>query len=172
MYYEERIIGDFFEINADNLKYKIDNKKNPFSIIIYKINQYKLKSRVKKLRNLNIVLNKNNIIEFVSYICNNYPPAGSYKNIKKSKIGMKDTEVEFVISFDNITAIINTIFENISIIIKVTNEDNSTTRYNLELPELEANSSARDIREVINKVNNKLVEIMCDYIEENLNKYK
>ena len=82
----ERIIGSCLEINSDIIRMKFDeNIKLPKLILKLRENFYrhKLIKTVKKLEKANVPLNKSNLIEFFAYIYSNYPPNGSYHNIKQ-----------------------------------------------------------------------------------------
>lgn len=82
----ERIIGSCLEINSDIIRMKFEeDKKFPKLFIKLRENFYrrKLIKTVKKLEKANIPLTKNNLLELFSYIYSNFPPNGSYQDIKQ-----------------------------------------------------------------------------------------
>ena len=173
MNYDKRIIGDFLEINGENIQYRENNKRNPISKIIYKYNRRKLKKAVTKLKKSNIILNRFNIIELFSYIYNNFPPDGKYDIIYRSKINMNNPdEVEGILKFDNYTVIINTCDENnISINIHITDEEGNIKNYTLNSESISTSNISAEINSILNIINKKLLDIMCNYILNVINLY-
>ena len=164
-----RIIGNCLELNSDILKMRFEDIKTPKPILLIKENyyRYRLKKSVYKLEKANIPLNKENLLELFTYIFNNFPPYGNYKNIKhimhvdnenmniwKAVIRYSE-DIVYSIDIDN-----NDDVFIVAIVVK--DEDNSrftTTAYLKELY-----SKKENIHNHIYNLNKLLINIIKDYI--------
>lgn len=172
----DRLIGDFLEINADII-YQRQISKLPklFSNMKAKYYHKKLIKRVNRLKKSNYILTRDNLSELFSYIYNNFPPYGSYKSILTSKINNEDaTQVEGVILFGSTELKSYTNIYSYKAVISIDNEINKMdVMVNLqkgddyenlffEIDKLYSeNNKTSEILEILNK---QLLDDLTDYI--------
>lgn len=161
-----RIIGDFLEINADIIQQRESSKLPKFiANIRASYHHKKLIKAVNKFKKSKYILTKDNLAEFFAYTYNNFPPYGSYKSVLASKINDKNAnEIEGIIKFDSYKAVI-TIDKrykkfDISIYNKVSQISSQSCSINVEKLYSEKEVSS----ELLSKINEKILEDMCDYI--------
>lgn len=165
----DRIIGDFLELHADinSMSSSDEYKRYPGFIknIIIKRYHKKMINTVKKLKNANQPLTKDNLIEYFTYLFNNYPPYGSYKSttvVKKlnemifATVRIDDMKVKFNIRLDE---------DSFNIVINVPNGENSKS-YDTSLRKLY--SENKKTTDMIDKINKTLISDMTDYILDNI----
>lgn len=167
-----RIIGDFLEVNADIVSFEHTSKLPKIIKKIISISQRsKLKKSVNKMRK-GFILTTDNISELFVYIYNNYPPHGSFKSIKTCKINDEDAkEIEGVLAFDNHQVVI-TIDKNIpgfDIVVKTRKEDGGIDGISIHIDKMY--SDKKHCHDIILKVNEILLNDLCDYILSVLNNY-
>ena len=166
----DRIIGSFLEINGDIILQENESKLPKFiKKIRSRYYRNKVIKSIKKLRNSNHILSKDNIEEFFSYTFNSFPPYGKYKSVVTSKIDNNTTEG--ILEFDNYKVIITIEKdeENFEIHINEINEDRYDT-YNLYLDKLY--SESKSSREILYTINNRLLNDICDFINTIVMLYK
>jgi hypothetical protein len=94
-----RIIGDFFELNASMIEKREKSKFPKFiSNIIWKNDKKKLIKNVESLRNSNYILTMQNIAELSLYVFNNFDDK-KYKSIFLVKVNK-------VISYDTMEMVL------------------------------------------------------------------
>lgn len=170
----ERIIGDFLEINADIVKQEVDSNLPKFlSKLKAKHFRRKLMKRLYKLKSTEYILNSKNLSELFTYVFNNFPPMGEYNSIKYSKVIEDGNSLrsEAVVEFDNIKCII-TLDSNdkyFGINVSQTLEDDNRVGFNLSLNELY--TEKEQYKDIISKINDKLLEELVSYIESILKNY-
>lgn len=168
----ERIIGSCLEINSDIVRMKFEeDKKHPKLFIKLRENYYrhKLIKSVKKLEKANVPLSKANLLELFAYVFSNFPPYGSYQNIKqvmhvdkenmnlwKGVIKHSSLDILYVIDIDvaDDTFIVSIIINDAA-----KNSRNTSTVY---LKELRTNKE--NMKEYITDLNSILIKIIMDYI--------
>ena len=163
----DRIIGDFLEINADIVSYKQLSKSPKFiTNFSVKRKRKRLRKMIDKLKETDYVLNKNNLIEIFAYIYNNFPPYGRYGSIYMVKMNdIENTDIEAVIRFDNIVAVI-TIEDRMhgfGINIKDSSDPESLKSCSVNVNKLE--SKNKRSKDLLKKINERLFKDMIDYIE-------
>ena len=171
-----RIIGDFFELNASMIEKREKSKFPKFiSNIIWKNDKKKLIKNVESLRNSNYILTMQNIAELSLYVFNNFDDK-KYKSIflvKVNKVISYDT-MEMVLKFkdklNDITAIFDFNSNDNSFDIKITELDAEKNRhnYNFTLHRLVTNKSLS----ILDNINTELRNVLCDYIIETISQYK
>lgn len=167
---EDKIISYFLDISNDISMMGRDSK---FSFLYkFKKNKYnkKLISMIDKLRESNLTLDYNNILELVSSIHATY----GYSNENSRygaiyKIIYNSVVDEYIIhikekEFDCIIAIGGRIRKNKFNI----NISNKIRSYNVELYKLD--SDIKEIKEYLAITNKILLDTMCNYISDNLYK--
>lgn len=168
----ERIIGSCLEINSDIVRMKFEeNKKYPKLFIKLRENYYrgKLIKSVKKMEKANLPLSKTNLLELFAYIFSNFPPYGSYQNIKQVlhvdkenmnlwKVIVKHNSLDILYTID---IDVNDDVFIVSVIINDTTKDsrNTSTVYLKEL-----RTDKENMKEYIIDLNTILIRIIMDYI--------
>jgi hypothetical protein len=168
-----RIIGDFLEINSDIVQQEFESKLPKF---MKKMKSKKLRKRlldnIDKLRNSNMILGTDNLIELFSYVYNNFYPEASYKSIIKCKVDLDKEEYEAVIQFDNQTSIITIekdTYPKFNINSKIMISKGASKGINIQVHELFSDNPTKN--EILSNVNRELLNIICDYIEEIVEPY-
>lgn len=168
----DRIIGDFLEVNADIVSFEhISKLPKIIKKIISKFQRRKLKKYVNKMRR-GIILSTDNIAEFFVYIYNNYPPYGSFQSVKTCKINDEEVrEIEGVLAFDNhqVVITIDKSMPGFDIVVKTKKEDGSVDGISIHIDRLYTDK--RQCRDIILKINEVLLNDICDYILSVLNNY-
>lgn len=168
----DRIIGDFLEINADIEKKRSKSKLPKFIANMQsKIYRKKLLNKVTKLRNSNYILTTENLIELFNYV---YISSNMhYKSIQSVTISNYQNIIclEALIVFDNCKVIINIDQPNngfdISISEKIDNDNSESCNIHRYSLEDEGKIRAR----VLNKVNKQLLNDICDFICDTISLY-
>lgn len=172
---ENRLIGDFLEINADIISKKFKSKLPKFISNIY-YNRYKkrLIKSLNKLKKSNLILNKENLYEFFIYCYNNFPPKGSYRSVNKiiyNDNNNDNLKIEGIIKIDNLEAIIDLEDDYDGFNISVKNKDLATGNYNnfsIHCIRLESNNIiAKEVLKIINK---QLLEDIIIFITDNIDR--
>ena len=167
-----RIIGDFLEINSDIVQQEFESKLPKFlKKLKFKKQRKRLLDNVDKLRNSNVILEADNLIEFFSYVYNNYPET-SYKSIFKCKIDTESELYEAIVQFDNQTSIITIEKDNypkFNINSKVNVKDGISQGINIQVSKLFSDIETRN--NILSAVNRVLLNDICDYIEEVIKPY-
>jgi len=166
-----RIIGDFLEVNASMIEKREKSKLPKFiSNIIWENDKKKLLKNVDILRNSNYILTMENISELSLYIFNNFDDK-KYKSIFLVKVNELITyeNMETVVKFDNITAIFDFNSNDNTFDIKIMEilDNGNRNNFNFTLHKLHNNTIP-----IINKINDELRNVLCDYIYEIISLYK
>jgi hypothetical protein len=166
-----RIIGDFLEVNASMIEKREKSKLPKFiSNIIWENDKKKLLKNVDTLRNSNYILTMENISELSLYIFNNFDDK-KYKSIFLVKVNELITyeNMETVVKFDNITAIFDFNSNDNTFDIKIMEilDNGNRNNFNFTLHKLHNNTIP-----IINKINDELRNVLCDYIYEIISLYK
>ena len=166
-----RIIGDFFELNASILEKREKSKLPKFlSRYIWKKNIRNIFKNIELLRNSDYVLNLFNITELATYIFNNFDDK-KYKSIKLIKLTklINYNSISIVIKFDNIQALIEFVENSTSFDLKITSKDNKeqTSTFNYTLNRLENSRN-----NLVNILNKELRNVLCDYIYDSISLYE
>lgn len=166
-----RIIGDFFEINADIVQREVTSKLPKFikHRISYRDRKKLLKAAI-KIKNSDHVLNSDNLSEFFIYLYNNFPPNGKYKSVYASKYDEDLNIIEAIILFDSCKAVITIDRSSTGFDIRITDKKTNifTESSAIHCDELSHNGSRS---EVMKKINKRLKSDIADYIIEILQKY-
>ena len=144
----DRIIGEFFELNASFLVKRETSKLPKFiSRYIWNKNKKDLLKNIEILRDSDYVLSYTNISELALYVFNNFDDK-KYKSIKLVRINklINQSIMEVVIKFDNIKAL-------------------------LEFPQTNRLDSHRN-NKVLSRLNKELKNILCDYIKDSISLYE
>ena len=118
-----------------------------------------------------MILEADNLIEFFSYVYNNYPET-SYKSIFKCKIDTESELYEAIVQFDNQTSIITIEKDNypkFNINSKVNVKDGISQGINIQVSKLFSDIETRN--NILSAVNRVLLNDICDYIEEVIKPY-
>lgn len=166
-----RIIGDFLEVNASMIEKREKSKLPKFiSNIIWENDKKKLLKNVDILRNSNYILTMENISELSLYVFNNFDDK-KYKSIFLVKVNELITyeNMETVVKFDNITAIFDFNSNDNTFDIKIMEklDNGNRNNFNFTLHKLHNNTIP-----IINKINDELRNVLCDYIYEIISLYK
>lgn len=172
-----RIIGDFFEINANIVKQEADSKLPSFlSKLRANFFRRKLLKSLYKLEKSNYVLNAENISELFTYIFNNYPPKGNYNSIAFSKVMERNgnVEIEGIVRFDKISCIINLSTEKSTFEISISSIDKDGERhqFNLFLDKLYTDEKNTYYNDIVYQINKDLLKEIVNYTESVLKMYK
>lgn len=162
----ERIIGSCLELNGEIVSMSFNSNLPKF---LAKIREFyfkrKLINSVKKLKKANTPLTTDNVMELFNYIYSNFPPFGSYKNIK-SVIHTDKTDIwRSSISKDDIVYIIeiDTISKGImNITIHINDENGNGKTITCYLKELKTEKEYA--KKYINSLNSILINIIMEYI--------
>lgn len=159
-----RIIGDFLEINSYIVQDELSPSKLPK--FIKKIRAHKQRKRLiallDKFRDTGIVLEADNLIEFFSYIYNNFYPETKFGSIDKCRVDPEVGYYEAIVKFNNSIAIISIYNENYPKFNVCTKSTITSTGIDIETTKLRSDIKKKDdILKVINAV---LVNDICDYI--------
>lgn len=175
----ERIIGNCLEINSDiiRMKFEDDNKYPKFFIKIREnFYRYKLIKSVKKLEKANVPLNRNNLIELFAYIYSNFPPYGSYQNIKQvMHVDKEDMNIwKAIIRYpDNIVYSIDIDNEESTFtVVYIINDENNNSRITNTIYLTELITDKENLKEPIYNLNKLLIKITKDYILQTINSTK
>ena len=166
----DRIIGSFLEINGDIILQENESKLPGFiKRIRSKHYRKKLIKSINKLRNSKYILTKENIEEFFSYTYNGFPPYGKFKSVIMSKVDNDITEG--VLKFDKYKIVISIYKneENFEIHIVESNEYGNDS-YNLYMDKLYSEAKAN--RELLYMINDKILNDICDFINDIIVLYK
>lgn len=173
----DRLIGDVMEINGDILMQE-QNSKLPKFLARIRSRYYrsKLIKSAKKLRKANVPLTYDNLRELFNYMISNYPPEGSYKNIKKVKI-YTASEIDYMdawVELDNLKFLIkfNSTAEvrgKFDVTISHTVSETLTETFEIMLSKLE--TTKPELRDIIRELNNTLYNVIADYIIETISSY-
>ena len=166
-----RIIGDFLEVNASMVEKREKSKFPKFiSNYIWNNDKKKLLKNIETLRGSNYILNMQNIAELSLYVYNNFDDH-KYKSIFMVKIDKLITydNMEMVMKFDNITAIFDFNNEEGTFDIKImeTLDNGNRNNFNFTLHAL----SNKNI-DVLERINNELKNVLCNYIYDIISLYK
>lgn len=166
-----RIIGDFFEINADILQEELSSKYPKFiSKWIANRKRNKLINIANKFRSSNHKLDAYNLIEYISYIQNNYSDTKRYKSVFLAKVSEDLRIAEAMIKFDNYKVLIS-----VSLDLKVFdvtidhNVEGTYKKYDIHCDKLDRDG---EIGLILYKVNDILLKDISDFIIENISAYK
>ena len=167
-----RIIGDFLEVNASILEKREKSKFPKFiSRFIWKNDIKKLLKEVEKFRNSGYILSMENISELMIYIFNNFDDK-CYKSIIKIKTinAVTYDTMEMVMKFDNITAIFDYDGSLPTFELKVLTKDEQDQKitYEFTLHRLVKEKS----NTILYKINEELRNIICDYINDVISLYE
>ena len=173
----ERIVGEFEEINGQILEDELNSKlPKPLASFVGNINRKKLKKVLKKLRNSDYIMTKDNLYELFFHVFNNYPPFGSFNNIQSSMLLNEKNIVGVYIKSDseNNTKTVSkfTIYEQESqfhLEIMRERENGTVERIfvssrTLYKPEVELNG-------IISEINNGIKNELCDFIDKQIDLY-
>lgn len=171
---DNRIIGEFLEINADIVLFQHESKLPGFikkSWAQWKRN--KLKKMVNKLRKSDHILTLENLAELFVYLYNNYPPNGSYECIKLCKVlGDNSNQMEAIIKFADYNCVISIDKKDpeFDIAVKRTSSDGSQG-FKIKTDKLYCKNRlvfATQLKEI----NECLKDVICKYIISILDSYK
>ena len=166
----DRIIGDFLELHAEinSMSTSDDYKRYPKFIknIIIKKYHKKLVNTVSRLRSANQPLTRDNLIEYFTYLFNNYPPHGTYKSTTVVK--KLDGIIFAVVKIDNMKIKFNIGLDenNFNIVIHASKEDDNIKSYDVSLRKLYTEN--KKVSDMIDRINQVLISDMTDYILENI----
>lgn len=179
----ERIIGDCFEINADIIQSSI-NSKLPRFIADTREKYYrnKLIKVVKKLKKANIPLNRSNLIEFFSYLYNNYSLYNTedskckfiewVKHLETDDLDIWEAKISDLCEYDNRTIKciikIDAKEEKMQLLIGIYSEE-TIDSYDIWCSKIETSNS--ELREYVRIINNMLIESIYEYIINSLEYY-
>ena len=166
-----RIIGDFLEVNASILEKREKSKFPKFiSNYIWKKDRNKLLNNIKIFRQSDYILTMENISELSLYVFNNFDNK-QYKSIFKVKIDelISYNNMEMILKFENITAIFDFSSNETSFEIKILEllDDGNRNNFNFTLHRL---SSSKKLL-ILEKINDELKNIICDYIYDIISSY-
>lgn len=168
---DTRLIGNFIEINADILSEQINSKHPKFiASIIANRNRKKLLKLANKLSKKDIILDRNNLAEFFTYIHNHYE--GKYGIIRNIIISGNEYDYEIsatVIIDDDIRYIINIDQQKEMQIVCYTSYKTSNGGFNTFKTRLY--SERPEYREYIELLNKGLREELFRYIHEAIGAY-
>ena len=166
-----RIIGDFFEINADILQKELNSKYPKFiSKFIANRERNKLLRVVQKLRNSNHILNSSNLVEYISYIQNNLSESNSYKSVFFAKVNEELDLAEAIIKFEDVKVLISISLKEQTLDIAIEYVlDNTIKKYNIRCESLNRNDEIGPFIKIINIV---LLNDISDFITEYISAYK
>lgn len=167
----ERIIGSCLEINSDIIRMKFEeDKKFPKLFIKLRENFYrgKLIKTVKKLEKANIPLTKANLLELFSYIYSNFPPNGSYQNIKqilhveKENLNIWKAIVKYT---DDILYTIDIdVIESTFTVTVIINNKEKDTRSTTDIYLKELITDKEKMKDHIRNLNSLMIKIIMNYI--------
>ena len=166
----DRIIGSCLEINSDIIRMKFEDVKYPKWIISIKETYYrhKLIKSVKKLEKANVPLNKENLLELFAYIFSNFPPYGTYKNIKQvmhvDKEDMNIWKAVIRYSEDIVYSIDIDVKDNTFTVAIIVRNPEKDTRNTVTVYLKELYSTKENIGDHIYDLNKLLISIIKDYI--------
>ena len=170
----DRIIGDFLEINADITKWQFESKLPKFvAKFMANCKRKSLLKRVKRLSESGYVLNINNLIEFITYLYNNYPPKGKYGSIYQSKI-VDDIEphaIEAVFHHDVVTAVITIYGKESGMDINIQHKVSQATSNTYSLSRESLIGDESTVGRLIKTMNEILLIDICEYIAEIITGY-
>lgn len=176
------IMNDCFVLNGEIIKESIDSKlPRPLAIIREKSRRKKLIKMVEKLQKANIPLERDNILEFMSFAYNNISQFVGSEAIYKDKIvalqqitvanspiwqmGMRvDDNLSCIITIDIAEP------KDFQIIIKYIDKKMQDHKYDVRLERMihESNSTIQDY---VQKINKAIIELMYQYIVDTLKQY-
>jgi len=166
-----RIIGDFLEINSDITQAEFESKLPKFlKKFKFRKQRKRLLNNVSKLRESNMILEVDNLIELFSYVYNNFYPEASYKCIKKCKLD-KDT-YEAMVNFDNQVSVIvidEEIYPKFNISSKIIVRDGVSEGIDIQTDKLFSDNIVKN--EILYRINRELLSVICDYIEDIIKLY-
>lgn len=168
-----RIIGDFLEINSDIIQAEFESKLPKFlKKFKFRKQRKRLLSNVSKLRESNMTLEVDNLIELFSYVYNNFYPETSYKCIKKCKINVDKGIYEAMINFDNQVSVIvieEETYPKFNISSKIIVRDGVSEGIDIQTDKLFSDNNAKN--EILSRINKELLNTICDYIEDIIKPY-
>lgn len=170
---KSRIIGDFLEINSDIVQAEFESKLPKFlRKLKFRKQRKRLLENVNKLRNSNMILEVDNIIEFFSYIYNNFYPETSYKSVFKCKVDIEKEIYEGVIKFDNQITIITIekeFYPKFNVNSKIMITDSVSNGIDIQTDKLFSDNDRKN--DILSKVNKILLDDICSYIEDIIKPY-
>lgn len=168
----DRIIGEFFELNASFLVKRETSKLPKFiSRYIWNKNKKDLLKNIEILRDSDYVLSYTNISELALYVFNNFDDK-KYKSIKLVRINklINQSIMEVVIKFDNIKALLEFPQTSTSFDLKIvlTDENEQNNSFNYTLNRLDSHRNNK----VLSRLNKELKNVLCDYIKDSISLYE
>lgn len=166
-----RIIGDFFEINADILQEELSSKYPKFiSKWIANKKRNKLITIANKFRDSNHKLDSYNLIEYISYIQNNFSDTKSYKSVFLAKVSEDLRIAEAIVKFDNYKVLISISLDFRMFDLTIDHDvEGSHRKYDIHCDKLERDG---EIGLILHEVNKILLKDISDFIIENISAYK
>ena len=165
----DRIIGDCMEVYGEIVSMLHDtSSKEPRFIREIKAKRYlsKLVKIVKKIRDANKPLNKENLKEYFYYLFSSFPPYGSYKNTTTVNILESTNTVMAVFKLDIYTKIKFVIRDNDDmfnmIISKKSDKSEEVNSYDINTNELLVEN--KEIASIIEEINKTMLDNITEYI--------
>lgn len=170
----ERLIGDFLEINANIVQDEFESKIPKFiKKFKYKKLRQRLLDNVDKLRQSEIILNTDNLIEYFSYIVSNFYPETKYGVITKCRVDEASGLYEAVLSFENQSAIISidkSRYPKFNVSSRIILEDETASGINIETEQLQSDTYKKD--KILGRINNMLLNDICNFITDRIKPYQ
>ena len=119
-----------------------------------------------------MILEADNLIEFFSYIYNNFYPETSYKSIEKCKVNTSTENYEAIVKFDNQISIITIEkdqYPEFIVASKIILSDGISHGINIQTDKLYSDNSKKNA--ILEEINKHLLNDICDYIEEIIKPY-
>lgn len=167
----ERLIGDFLEANTDIVVRQHNSKLPKFiSKLESKYYRKKLIKIIKKFKNSDVILTKDNLVEFFAYTFNNFPPKGKFNSINSSIV--IDGNTEGILFFDDIKVVITIEKEQekFELIIDQTTKTNENNKYVFQLSELYSDNPIT--KDLVAKLNKQIVLEISTYLLDTISAYK
>ena len=168
---DNRLIGSFIEINADILADQINSKHSKFiAKIIADRNRKKLLRLANKLSRTKIILDRENLLEFFTYIHSNYE--GKYGIIKNIIISGNEYDFDIAASIiidDDIRYVVTITNQKEMQIVCNPNYKTSTGGFNTFKTRLY--SSRKEYEEYLSLLNVELSKELFRYIHEVIAQY-
>lgn len=174
----DRIIGDFFEINASILVKREKSKLPKFiSKYIWKKNKNDILKNIEMLRNSDYILTYTNLTELFLYVFNNFDDK-RYKSIQLVKMNklINQSIIEVVVEFDNIKALLEFPQDSTSFELKIIEKDKvgqiKSFNHTLNKLNVVAKGITSDKDTPVSRLNKELKNILCDYIYDSISLYE
>lgn len=153
---KDRILGDFFEINADTVKYETESKLPKF-ILNIKVNNLR-KKLIKKAESLrgHIILNRNNIYELLNYILD-YNDENKYGCISLIKRGEDSIEALIIHDTTKCLLFLDNSLEEMDISLETRNKNDEGVNFKIRRKALMGN-------EQLIQLNDLLTDTLVDFL--------